>query len=104
MSQRDIEEGETLEITCKVTSANPSPNKYTWTKVGDEGFTHAGSVLTIQNIKRGHAGTYRCTAVNTMTPIIGDSRQGSDAKDVTVKVQQKCRYLLLIFIPSECYS
>ena len=93
MPDKVIKEGATLALTCEVTSANPLPNTYTWTKVGDEGFTQAGPVLTIHNIQRSHTGTYRCTATNTMVPTIGGVQQGSDAKDIAVKVQ--CRYLLL---------
>ena len=87
-----IKSGATLAITCEVTSANPLPNTYTWTKVGDNGFTQTGPVLTISNIQLSHAGTYRCTAVNRMVASNGRVQQGSDRKDIAVKVQLQCRY------------
>ena len=81
-----IKAGDTLSITCKVTSSNPAPNDYKWSKVGDRTFSKTGPVLTIPNIERRHAGTYRCTAVNTMVPTNGSSQQGTDTEDVAVDV------------------
>ena len=88
------ETGDTLSITCRVTSSNPEPNEYKWTKVGDRTFSQTGPVLTIPNIQLRHTGTYRCTAVNTMIPTNGKRRHGSDTEDVVVDVQ--CMYTNLI--------
>ena len=82
-----IKTGDTLSITCRVTSSNPAPNEYKWTKVGGGTFSQTGPVLTIPNIQLLHAGTYRCTAVNTMVPTNGRRQQGTDTEDVTVDVQ-----------------
>ena len=87
---QSIKTGDTLSITCRVTSSNPAPNVYKWTKVGDGTFSQTGPVLTIPNIQLFHAGTYRCTAVNTMVPTNGRRQQGSDTEDVVVDVQ--CMY------------
>ena len=90
MPDHRIKTGNSLSITCQVTSSNPAPNEYKWTKVGDNTFSSTGQVLTIPNIQLRHAGTYRCTAVNTMIPTNGGSQQGTDTEDVVVDVQ--CMY------------
>ena len=82
--------GETLSLTCQVTAANPKPDMYTWTSVGDGNFSQTGPVLTIPSIQQRHAGTYRCTAVNTMIPTNGSSQQGTDTEDVVVDVLCMC--------------
>ena len=87
---RNIKVGGTLSITCQVTSSNPAPNEYKWTKVADNTFSRTGQVLTIPNIQFGNKGTYRCTAANTMVPTNGSIQQGSDTEDVVVDVQ--CMY------------
>ena len=84
---KSVELGSTLRIRCKVTSANPVPIRYTWTKIYDRAFRQTGQVLTIWNIHLRHAGTYRCTAVNTMIPTNGSRQQGTDTEDVTVDVK-----------------
>ena len=91
-----IKTGDTLSITCQVTSSNPAPNEYKWTKVGDGTFSQTGQLLTIPNIELRHAGTYRCTAVNTMVPTNGRRQLGSDTEDVVVDVL--CMYTFLIVL------
>ena len=93
---QSIKTGDTLSITCRVTSSNPAPNEYKWTKVGDGTFSQTGQVLTIPNIQPRHAGTYRCTAVNTMIPTRGGRQRGTDTEDVVVDVQ--CMYTSLIVL------
>ena len=94
-----IKTGDTLSITCQVISSNPAPNEYKWSKVGDGTFGQTGQLLTIPNIQLRHAGTYRCTAVNTMVPTNGKRQQGSDTEDVKVDVQ--CTYTSLIVLRNE---
>ena len=94
ISDQTIRVSRNLSITCRVSSANPLPHQYTWTKVNDDTFRQTGPVLTIPNIQPRHAGTYRCTAVNTMVPTSGRSQQGSDTEDVVVDVQ--CMYLVMV--------
>ena len=94
-----IKTGDTLSITCRVTSSNPAPSEYKWTKVGDGTFSQTGPVLTIPIIRPHHAGTYRCTAVNTMVPTNGRHQHGRDTEDVTVDVQ--CMYTSLIVLRNE---
>ena len=91
-----IKEGDTLSITCRVSSANPAPSEYKWSKVDDNTFSHTGPVLTISNVQRSNAGTYRCTAVNTMVQTSGGSQRGSDTEDVVVDVQ--CMYLIMLAV------
>ena len=98
-----IKTGDTLSITCRITSSNPAPSEYKWTKVGDNTFSQTGHALTIPNIQRRHAGTYRCTAVNTMVPTNGSSQQGRDTEDVIVNiVDVQCMYQL--YMPDYIWS
>ena len=90
MPDHRVKTGDSLSITCQVISSNPAPNEYKWTKVGHNTFSRTGQVLTIPNIQPRHAGTYRCTAVNTMVPTNGISQQATDTEDVIVDVQ--CMY------------
>ena len=97
--EQRVKTGDTLSITCQVTSSNPAPNEYKWRKVGDGKFRQTGQLLTISNIQLRHAGTYRCTAVNTMFPTNGSSQQGSDTEDVVVDVLDvHCMYTYLIVL------
>ena len=100
MSDQTMAVGQTISITCQV-SANPPPTHYEWTKVGDGTFNQTGPVLTIRNIQLHHAGTYRCTAVNTMTPTTGIQEQGIDTMNVTINVQ-KCKYYFHLKWISSC--
>ena len=93
-----IKTGDTLSITCRVSSSNPVPNEYKWTKVGDGTFSQTGQVLTIPNTQRRHAGTYRCTAVNTMNPTSGGRQRGTDTEDVVVDVLCMYTYLIVLWI------
>ena len=83
---QSIKTGDKLSITCQLTSSNPTPSEYKWTKVDDGTFSQTGPVLTIPNIQFHHTGTYRCTVVNTMIPTSGGRQQGSDTEDVIVDV------------------
>ena len=100
MSNQTMAVGQTISITCQV-SANPQPNQYSWAKVGDGTFNQTGPVLTIRNIQLHHAGTYRCTAANTMTPTTGIQEQGIDTMNVTINVQ-KCKYYFHLKWISSC--
>ena len=91
-----IKTGDTLSITCQVISSNPTPDEYKWTKVGDRTFSQTGQILTIPNIQCRHAGTYRCTAVNTMVPTNGVSQQGTDTEDVVVDVLCMYTYFKIV--------
>ena len=81
-----IIEGETLSIVCQVTSSSPLPSLYTWTKVEDGTFNQTEQVLTIADIQRGDAGTYRCTVVSNTISTNGSRREGNDTEDVVVDV------------------
>ena len=94
--------GETLSITCQISSANPLPNQYKWTKVGGGTINQTGPLLTIPTIQRRHAGTYRCTAVNTMVPTTGSRQQGIGTKDITVNVMCKYMHHISNTLPNEC--
>ncbi|XP_046563053.1 uncharacterized protein LOC124271923 [Haliotis rubra] len=81
-----VRESQTLNITCSV-DANPVA-AVAWTKKDDSSFTpQTGSTLTINNIRRSQAGTYVCTASNTLSPCVGISVVRSDSVEVTVDVQ-----------------
>ena len=89
-----IKVGETLSIACQVKSAQPATDNYIWTKISNGIFRRTGPVLIITNIQLRHAGTYRCTAVNTMIPTRGSTQQGTDTEDVVVDVQ--CMYTFIL--------
>ena len=98
ISDQTIRVGGKLSITCQVSSGNPLPHRYTWTKVNDDTFKHTGTVLVIPNIQLNNTGTYRCTAVNAMVTANGSSQQGSDTEDVVVDVVNvQCVYTTLLF-------
>ena len=95
--------GETLSLTCEVIIANPTPDQYIWTSVSDDNFSEMGPVLTIPNIQRRHAGTYRCTAVNTMNQTSGGIQQGSDTEDVVLDVLCMCSLVVTLYIIDEMH-
>ena len=98
---KTIRVGGKLSITCQVSTSNPLPQRYTWTKVNDDTFKHTGSVLVVPKIQLNNAGTYRCTAINAMVTASGRSQQGSDTEDVVVDVVDvvggQCVYTTLLF-------
>lgn len=58
-----IEEGTNVILSCNVSSSLPV--KITWEKEGSEGNVLAdGSILSVKNVSRSDAGTYRCKAEN----------------------------------------
>ena len=95
---QSINTGDTLSITCQVTSSNPAPSEYKWAKIGDRTFSQTGPVLTIPNIQLRHAGTYRCTIVNTMVQTNGSSQRGTDTEDLVVDVLCMYTYLIVLWI------
>ncbi|XP_067679956.1 neural cell adhesion molecule 1-like [Haliotis asinina] len=81
-----VRESQTLNISCSV-DANPVA-AVTWTKKDDSSFTsQPGSTLTISNIQRSQAGTYVCTATNTLSPCVGTALPQSESREMTVDVQ-----------------
>ncbi|XP_067675448.1 B-cell receptor CD22-like [Haliotis asinina] len=81
-----VRESQTLNISCSV-DANPAA-AVTWTKKDDSSFTsQSGSTLTISNIQRSQAGTYVCTATNTLSPCVGTALPQSESREMTVDVQ-----------------
>ncbi|XP_067679631.1 carcinoembryonic antigen-related cell adhesion molecule 5-like [Haliotis asinina] len=81
-----VRESQTLNISCSV-DANPAA-AVTWTKKDDNSFTsQPGSTLTISNIQRSQAGTYVCTATNTLSPCVGTALPRSESREMTVDVQ-----------------
>ena len=94
IADQSIRAGGNLSINCRVSSANPLPHRYTWIKVNDGTFSQTGPVLVLPNIQLRNAGTYRCTAVNTMLAANGSRQQGADTEDVVVDVL--CMYTDLL--------
>ncbi|XP_046546386.1 sialoadhesin-like [Haliotis rubra] len=85
-STQTVTEGQTLTATCSVDSKPAAA--VTWTRKDGGNFTpQTGSTLTISNIQRSQAGTYVCTATNTLSPCGGTSVVRSDSVEVTVDVQ-----------------
>ena len=89
MRQQKVIEGRALSVKCTVTSANPHPtsSQFTWQQVGGS-LTQNQQILNINSIQRSQAGTYRCTASNTMVPTHGQTVIGR--KSVTVGVDVLC--------------
>ena len=85
-------EGQSLSVTCTVTSANPRPtsSQFTWQLVGGS-LTQNQQILRINNIQRFQDGTYRCTATNTMVPTHGQTVTGRES--VTLDVDVLCKWL-----------
>nr|XP_022327036.1 B-cell receptor CD22-like isoform X1 [Crassostrea virginica] len=78
-----VREGETATLECKVTDANPN-NSITWKWIKTDSpnsALHNGSRFIISKIQRGRAGSYSCTASNTVGT--------SDAATVNVDVLYK---------------
>ncbi|XP_062610468.1 igLON family member 5-like, partial [Saccostrea cucullata] len=82
LTNKDIIEGDDLSVTCFITDGNPAQTTIYWTKTGDSGFRQNGVVLLIQNIQRGSADTYTCTAQNSYS--IGGT--GSSSQSMIVNV------------------
>ena len=72
-----VDEGDDVAVSCEATNCNP-PCSYSWTFKSP--IEPASRVLTLNNIARGSAGNYTCTARNTDTPKSLD-------KKITVDVQ-----------------
>ena len=85
-------EGQSLSVTCTVTSANPHPtsSQFTWQQVGGS-LEQNQQILRINNIQRSQDGTYMCTATNTMVPTHGQTVTGRES--VTVDVDVLCKWL-----------
>lgn len=64
---REAEEHESITIKCNVTS-NPAPVEIEWLKENNPDFRQAGEVLSINDIRAEHAGTYICRGINQMRP------------------------------------
>lgn len=64
---REAEERESVNIKCNVTS-NPPPVEVEWLKEGSPDFRFSGEVLTINEVRAEHAGTYICRGINNMRP------------------------------------
>ena len=92
MRQQKVIEGRSLSVTCAVTSANPRPtsSQFTWQQVGGS-LTQNQQILRINNIQRSQAGTYRCSATNTMVPTHGQTVIGKGS--VTVDLNVLCKWL-----------
>ncbi|OWF56211.1 Titin [Mizuhopecten yessoensis] len=71
-------ETESVSSEC-ITDANPAAS-YQWIKDSTSQIVSNEKILQINNIDRGHDGTYTCTATNS---------QGSDTARLTVDVQYK---------------
>lgn len=83
---REAEEREGINIRCNVTS-NPPPVTIEWVKEGNPEFQQAGEVLSINDIRAEHAGTYICRGINTMRPsgAKGVERVGNSTVAVLVR-------------------
>ena len=92
LRQQKMIESHALSVTCTVTSANPSPtsSQFTWQQVGGS-LTQNQQILRINNIQRSQAGTYKCTATNTMVPTYGQTVIGTGS--VTVDVDVLCKFI-----------
>lgn len=91
-----VTEGRTAVMTCTVTTANPSSEiTWTWEKTGiPDVILHRNHVYTITNIQRQQAGTYICTATNsvgTSTPALVD-------------VQVQCKHVRQCLMNAEMFK
>ncbi|XP_071094657.1 neural cell adhesion molecule 1-like [Haliotis cracherodii] len=85
-SSQTLIETQTLTVTCSVDSKPAAAVR--WTQKDDSSFTpQTGSTLTISNIQRSQAGTYVCTATNTLSPCWGTALPRSESREMTVDVQ-----------------
>lgn len=73
-SNRDLEEGQDLVVTCNVT-ANPAPMPIEWLKKDDPSFRQNGDILRINSVTAANQGDYICRAVNFLSPT---NEEGSD--------------------------
>ncbi|XP_035665713.1 peroxidasin homolog, partial [Branchiostoma floridae] len=65
-----VVENQTVTLTCSSDESVPPPTSYSWTRDG-QSVSHSGGTLTINNVQRGEAGQYRCTATN----VVGTSQE-----------------------------
>lgn len=78
-----VEEGDTVELNCIVSAANPNTSiVWRWVNIGNPSNSLSNtSTYRISNIQRNRSGTYSCNATNSV---------GSSAVTLVVNVQ--CRY------------
>ena len=94
LRRQKVIEGHVLSVACTVTSANPQPtsSQFTWQQVGGS-LTQNQQILRINNLQRSQAGTYRCTATNTMVPTHGQTVIGIGSVTVDLDVLCTCIYI-----------
>ncbi|XP_071094645.1 cell adhesion molecule CEACAM5-like [Haliotis cracherodii] len=73
-----------VQLTCRVTAANPAVTSYTWTHNSSVIQSVRGAVLTISSVSRTTGGSYTCQGNNSLG--------GSTPSQVTLEVQWELRY------------
>lgn len=101
-SQYPIIEGQTAELECTVTNANPDTNiTWKWYKSNIPGnVLYRGPIYSISNIKRDMKGSYNCTAKNSIGESLAaminiDVHYKPDILDEPTTIVNETDYVLL---------
>ena len=86
LDDKQILEGDSLNVTCQYIPGDPPSTDVTWTNpFGD--VVSETSVLVLENVIREDDGIYTCTATNSMVPSSGVPRDGVAIKQFSMDVQ-----------------
>lgn len=90
----EIMKNQTLHLTC-YTSAIPSDITYTWTYPGKG--TPNENELHVDNIQKTDAGSYYCTAENTINACVEGPVTDGTTESATVKVMCELNNKIIVF-------
>ncbi|XP_065154847.1 B-cell receptor CD22 isoform X3 [Paramisgurnus dabryanus] len=87
---KEIEEGDSLTLTCK-SNANPAVTNYTWFKISDTNTSYIGygSKYSLTIVSQKDAGRYLCVAVNDV------GSQNSTVIELKVKEHSRLDFLFI---------
>lgn len=82
LSNREIREGQNLNVTCEAIPGNPNHSTIFWTKKSNLEFRKNNATLMLPKIQRNSTGTYICTAQNDY----GNEMKGNHSQSMDVNV------------------
>lgn len=88
LMNRDVAEGSSLNISCKVRSSNPNITDVVWTRDANDWEKHLNPLI-LWNISRNDSMNYTCTMKNKMIPTIGKEEEGQDNESFHLNVWYK---------------
>lgn len=85
-AQREFNEGDNIEVDCRVDS-NPRPSTIQWFKEGDDRFVQNGPTLRLNGVTAANNGRYTCSANNHLHPTGKGklTRTGNATIDINIK-------------------